>query len=176
MSNPPPIPDSTYPQVRLQDDRPGPPIEAVMARPAPLPPPVRSAAGPPVRSGGPLQVAPLIPVAARAYGNPPRDNVPPFVFDGGATTFFGIWVLCILVTVLTAGLCLPFAVVAKERWRARHTLIEGRRLVFTGSAPGLFLRWVVWEVLIVVTLGVYSFWAVPRMTRWRVEHLVFERA
>lgn len=162
MSNPPPIPDSTRPTVWLQDDQPG--------------PPVGSSTVPPVRSGGPLQVAPLIPVAARAYGNPPRDDVPSFAFDGGATTFFGIWILCILVTVFTLGLGLPFALVRKERWRARHTLIEGRRLVFTGSALGLFFRWVVWETLIVVTLGVYSFWAVPRMTRWRVENLVFERA
>lgn len=118
----------------------------------------------------------MIPAAARAYGNPPRDDVRPFVFDGGAATFLGIWILCILVTVCTLGLCFPFAVVLKERWRAQHTMIEGRRLVFTGSAVGLFFRWLVWELLIVVTLGVYSLWVVPRMTRWRVENLVFERA
>ena len=122
-----------------------------------------------------MLAAAVVPAAARAYGNPPRNDVPPFVFDGRAATFAGIWVLCIVVTVGTLGLGFPVAVVSKERWRARHTMIEGRRLVFTGSAVGLLLRWVVWEVLIVVTLGVYSLWVVPRMTRWRVEHLAFER-
>lgn len=128
---------------------------------------------PPTGSG--ILAAAVVPAAARAYGNPPRNDVPPFVFDGGAATFAGIWFLCVAVTVCTLGLGLPFAVALKERWRARHTLIEGRRLVFTGSAFRLLLRWVLWEVLIVVTLGAYSFWVVPRMTRWRVENLVFER-
>lgn len=177
MSIPPPPPFSTRPSVGLEHDRPGPTVDAVMTGPAPLPPPLNSSAAPSVRPGGPaLQAAPVIPAAARAYGNPPRDDVAPFVFDGGAATFLGIWILCIVLTVCTLGLCFPFAVVLKERWRAHHTLIEGRRLEFTGSAVGLFFRWLVWELLIVVTLGVYSLWVVPRMTRWRVEHLVFERA
>lgn len=149
-----------------------------MAGPAALPPPARSRIpdpppDAPPRSG--VLSAPVIPAAARAYGNPPRSDVPPFVFDGRAATFVGIWVVGIVVSVGTLGLGFPFALVLKERWRARHTLIEGRRLMFTGSAHHLFFRWVLWELLIVLTLGVYSLWVVPRMTRWRVENLVFER-
>lgn len=173
MPTPPHFPDPTRPYDRSSDGQLAVDGGAVMAGPAPLPPPV----APPVPPGGSrILGAAVVPAAARAYGNPPRNDVPPFVFDGGAATFAGIWLLCVVVTVCTLGLGLPFAVVLKERWRASHTLIEGRRLLFTGSAAGLFLRWVVWEVLIVVTLGVYSFWVVPRMTRWRVENLVFERS
>ncbi len=147
-----------------------------MTGPAPLPPPLPSVPSPAATNAGSgILSAAVIPAAARAYGNPPRNDVPPFVFDGGAATFAGIWLLGVVVTVCTLGLGLPFAVVLKERWRAQHTLIEGRRLVFTGSALGLLLRWVVWEALIVVTLGVYLLWVIPRMTRWRVENLAFER-
>jgi len=101
--------------------------------------------------------------------------VPPFVFDGRVVNYVGVWLVGIVVTVRTLGLGFPFAVAIKERWRARHTLIEGRRLEFTGSALSLFFRRLLWEPLVLVTLGVYSLWVVPRVARWRVENLVFER-
>ena len=51
----------------------------------------------------------------------------------------------------------PFALVLRERWRAKHSFIDGKQLVFTGSALGLFGRWILWLLLIFVTLGVYTF-------------------
>lgn len=92
-----------------------------------------------------------------------------FSFDGGAATFWGTALLGLLITVVTLGICYPFALVLLERWRAKHTFVEGRQLQFTGRAWGLFGRWVLWLFLIVITLGIYSFWVVPRLTRWRVE-------
>lgn len=154
---------------------PPPPPPAPAPPPTPPPPPMVQPPAP-VGIGGPtLGAAPPVPAAARAYGNLPRTDVAPFVFDGGAATYVGTGILSVLVTVCTLGICYPFAVVLRERWKAKHTLIEGRRLVFTGSAFGLFFRWLLWDLLILVTLGVYSFWVVPRMTRWRVEHQSFER-
>jgi uncharacterized membrane protein YjgN (DUF898 family) len=97
-----------------------------------------------------------------------------FFFDGGAGTYVGTAVLAFLVTILTLGICLPFAMVLRERWKAKHTYVEGRRLVFTGSGIRLFGHWLLWELLIVVTLGIYSFWVVPRLTKWKVEHLAFD--
>ncbi|HET7414094.1 MAG TPA: hypothetical protein VFI97_00150 [Arthrobacter sp.] len=41
-----------------------------------------------------------------------------FQFDGGAATYVGTGVLAVLITVVTAGICYPFALVLKERWRA----------------------------------------------------------
>jgi uncharacterized membrane protein YjgN (DUF898 family) len=63
-----------------------------------------------------------------------------------------------------------------QRWRAKHSLIDGRRLVFTGSAWGLFGNWVKWLLLCVVTLGVYGFWVAPRIARRKWEHTDFDGA
>jgi uncharacterized membrane protein YjgN (DUF898 family) len=110
------------------------------------------------------------PQPAAAAAVPRRAQERPFAFDGGAGTYFGTAILAMLVTVCTLGICYPFAVVLRERWRAKHSFIEGRQLVFNGSAWGLFGLWLKWLVLIIVTIGIYSFWVSPRIYRWRWEN------
>src|SRR5690349_3213985 len=78
-----------------------------------------------------------------------------FRFDGGAGTYLGTGILAVLVTVLTLGICYPFALVLKERWRAKHSYIDGQRLTFTGSAVGLFGNWIKWLLLGIITAGIY---------------------
>ncbi|MCX5044650.1 YjgN family protein [Aldersonia sp. NBC_00410] len=97
-----------------------------------------------------------------------------FHFDGGAGTYVGTGLLALLITVCTLGICYPFALVLKERWRAKHSWIDDRRLVFTGSAWGLFGMWIKWFLLIVVTVGIYLFWVGPRIQRWKWENIAFE--
>jgi uncharacterized membrane protein YjgN (DUF898 family) len=97
-----------------------------------------------------------------------------FQFDGGAGTFLGTGILAALITICTLGICYPFALVLAERWRAKHTYIDGQRLVFTGSAVGLFGLWVKWLLLSIITLGIYSFWVVPRLQQWKVENTDFD--
>jgi len=99
-----------------------------------------------------------------------------FKFDGGAATYLGTGLLGFLITLVTLGICYPFAVVLKERWRAKHSFIDGRQLVFTGSAWGLFGRWLLWLLLTLVTLGIYLFWVAPRIQRWKWEHTDFALA
>ncbi|WP_167042765.1 DUF898 family protein [Salinibacterium sp. ZJ454] len=89
-----------------------------------------------------------------------------FSFDGGAATYFGTAILGLLVTVCTLGICYPFALVLNERWRAKHTFIDGQQLVFTGSATGLFGLWIKWFLLSLITAGIYLFWVGPRIQRW----------
>lgn len=93
-----------------------------------------------------------------------------FHFDGGARTYVGTGILAVLVTVFTLGICYPFALVLKERWRAKHSYIDGQRLVFTGTAMGLFGTWIKWLLLILITLGIYSLWVAPRIARWKWEN------
>jgi hypothetical protein len=95
-------------------------------------------------------------------------------FDGGAATFLGTGILALLITVCTLGICYPFAIVLKQRWRAKHTYINGHRLEFTGSATGLFFNWVKWLGLSIITFGIYLFWVGPRIQRWVVEHTDFD--
>ena len=101
-------------------------------------------------------------------------SVRPFFFDGGAATYFGTGFLAALVTIFTLGIAFPFALVLRERWKAKHTFIEGRRLMFTGTGMGLFGTWLKWLLLTVVTLGIYLFWVTPRLTKWKVEHQEFD--
>ena len=89
-----------------------------------------------------------------------------FSFDGGAGTYLGTTLLGFLVTVVTVGICYPFALVLMQRWKAKHTYIDGQQLVFTGSAVGLFGHWIKWFLLSVITLGIYLFWVAPRLQRW----------
>jgi len=97
-----------------------------------------------------------------------------FHFDGGTATYLGTGILQVLVTVLTLGICYPFALVLGQRWRAKHSYIDGQRLMFTGSAWGLFGNWIKWLLLIIVTVGIYGFWVGPRIARWKWEHTDFD--
>jgi uncharacterized membrane protein YjgN (DUF898 family) len=98
-----------------------------------------------------------------------------FAFDGGAGTYFGTALLGFLITVCTLGLCYPFALVLRERWRAKHSYIEGRQLAFTGTGWGLFGLWWKWLILIIITLGIYGLWVGPRVYRWKWEHTSWAR-
>ena len=99
-----------------------------------------------------------------------------FKFDGGAATYVGTGILAMLITVCTFGICYPFALVLRERWRAKHSSIDGFQLVFTGSATALFGNWIKWLLLIIVTFGVYLFWVRPRIASWKWEHTEFDRS
>src|SRR5882762_1349401 len=105
---------------------------------------------------------PVIPLTAR------------FEFDGGAATYVGTAIAGFLVTVFTLGICAPWAIVMRYRWRTKHTLIDGYRLRFTGSAWGLFGHWLKWWLFMLLTLGIYGFWVVPRLTRWITRHQAFD--
>ncbi|MET0886140.1 MAG: DUF898 family protein [Mycetocola sp.] len=88
------------------------------------------------------------------------------MFDGGAGTYLGTAILATIVTVCSLGIAYPFALVLKERWRAKHTFIDGQQLVFTGTGTGLFGHWIKWFLLSCVTLGIYLFWVGPRIQQW----------
>ncbi|MGA9226744.1 MAG: DUF898 family protein [Mesobacillus sp.] len=95
-------------------------------------------------------------------------------FDGGLFQYIGWSILGGLVTLLTFGICYPWAITMILGWKTRHTVINGRRLKFTGSAIGLFGNWIKWFLLTIVTLGIYSFWLFIALEKWKVKHTVFE--
>lgn len=95
------------------------------------------------------------------------------LFDGGLLGLIGISLLGILVTVLTLGICLPWAVCLKENWLTKHTVIEGRRLRFDGSAVGLFGTWIKILLLTIITVGIYGLWANLTIKKWIIHHTHF---
>lgn len=96
-----------------------------------------------------------------------------FRFDGGAASGFAVRLAGLIMTIGTLGVCYPWAIVLVNRWKARHTFVNGRQLRFTGNAHTLFGSWITWLGLCVVTLGIYSVWVYPRITRWTIEHRTY---
>ena len=94
-------------------------------------------------------------------------------FDGGLLQQIGWWLLGVIVTMLTLGICFPWAICMLLNWETKHTVIEGRRLRFDGSAWGLFGQWIKWLLLIIITLGIYGFWVKIKMKKWVVKHTRF---
>ena len=94
-------------------------------------------------------------------------------FDGGLLQLIGWQILGGLVTVLTLGICYPWAVCMIYRWEAKHTVINGRRLRFDGTAVQLFGSWIKWLCLTIITLGIYGFWLNIKLIQWKTKHTVF---
>jgi len=61
-----------------------------------------------------------------------------------------------------------------HKWRSKHTMINGRRLIFTGGGFSLIGLWIKWLILTILTFGIYFFWVIPSLNKWVVEHTDFE--
>lgn len=94
-------------------------------------------------------------------------------FDGTLTGLLLTSLLGGIVTILTLGIFLPWAVVIMERYKAKHTVINGRRLVFNGTAMGLFGQWIKWFLLCIITIGIYSLWVNLAMKKWIIKNTSF---
>ncbi len=94
-------------------------------------------------------------------------------FDGGLLQLIGWTLLGTLVTVLSLGICYPWALCMVYGWKINHTVVDGKRLQFTGSALGLFGSWIKWFFLCIVTLAIYSFWLDIALTKWKTKHTHF---
>ena len=91
-------------------------------------------------------------------------------FTGGLLGLIGINILQGLLIFLTFGLAAPWAICMKQRWIARHTVIDGRQLIFDGTGSQLFGNYIKWFFLTVITLGIYGFWLDIKMKQWITKH------
>ena len=91
-------------------------------------------------------------------------------FTGGLLGLVGINILQGIIIGLTFGIAAPWAICMKQRWIARHTVIDGRQLVFDGTGSQLFGNYIKWFLLTIVTFGIYSFWLGIKMKQWVVKH------
>ena len=91
-------------------------------------------------------------------------------FDGGLLGLIGINLLMGLLTTITLGIGLPWALCMKERWIAKHTYIDGRQLVFDGTGAQLIGNYIKWFLLTLITFGIYGFWLEIKMKAWLVKH------
>ena len=91
-------------------------------------------------------------------------------FTGGLLGLIGINLLQALMIGLSFGLGTPWAICMKERWMARHTIIDGQQLTFDGTGSQLFGNYIKWFLLTVLTLGIYGFWLDIKMKQWITKH------
>ena len=59
------------------------------------------------------------------------------------------------------------------RWEAKHTVINGKRLVFDGKAIQLWDKWLLWLLLTLITLGIYGLWVGIKVKKWKIKHTHF---
>ena len=91
-------------------------------------------------------------------------------FTGGLLGLIGIGILQWIITVFTLGFGAPWAICLKEKWIAKHTVIDGRQLTFDGTGGQLFGNYIKWFLLTLITFGIYSFWLSIKMKQWVVKH------
>lgn len=94
-------------------------------------------------------------------------------YTGGAVAPRLMKWLAFFVSLITLSLAHPAMVCWQERYRCRHTYIDGKRLKFDGHALQLLGKYVCWVLLTIVTLFVYSFWLSVKMKKWVTKHTHF---
>lgn len=94
-------------------------------------------------------------------------------FDAHLIQLIGHNILIVLWVVCTFSIAFPWAYASHQRWLAKHTVIEGNRLVFDGGGGQLIGNWIKWVFFTIITFGIYSLWVPLKLKNWQVKHLHF---
>jgi len=103
-----------------------------------------------------------------------QNSVGESYFDGGLLSLIGWNLLGFFITLITLGICYPWALCMVYGWETNHTVINGHRLKFNGTAVGLFGNWLKWLLLTIITVGIYGFWLNIALKKWKVKHTSFK--
>ncbi|WP_241497072.1 DUF898 domain-containing protein [Streptobacillus notomytis] len=95
-------------------------------------------------------------------------------FDGGILGYYGIIILCGLLSFCTLFIGLPWAIVIYQKWETKHTIIDGKRLIFDGTGIQLFGNYIKWWFLSLITFGIYGLWVKIKILQWIAKHTHFE--
>lgn len=95
-------------------------------------------------------------------------------FDGGLFELIGLSLLGLIITIVTFGVCYPWALCLVYGWKINHTVIEGKRLQFHGKAISLFGNWLKWLFFCIITFGIYWFWLSIALEKWKVKNTSFK--
>lgn len=91
-------------------------------------------------------------------------------FTGNSLQLLGVNLLTCFVTVITLSLGLYWAYCYKQRWFAKHKIIDGHSLYFDGRAGQYFGKCLLWGFLSLITFGIYSFWMAVNILKWKTKH------
>ena len=94
-------------------------------------------------------------------------------FDGGYFAYIGYHLLVGFVTGITFGIAFPWMCCLLQKWKAKHTVICGKRMVFDGTGVQLIGRFILWWFLTIITFGIYGFWMTLAIKKWICKHTHF---
>ena len=101
-----------------------------------------------------------------AGGNSEQESV----FDGRLIQLIGVTLGSFFLLLITFFIGYFWIACWKERWYAKHTVIDGQRLAFDGKGLqyfGLLLKQI---LLTIITFGIYTFWLVVSAKKWVIKH------
>lgn len=73
-------------------------------------------------------------------------------FKGNAQTYFGIWIVNLLLTMVTFGIYSAWAKVRNKRYFAQNTTIDGRRFDYHATGKQILIG----RIIVIVAIMVYS--------------------
>lgn len=94
-------------------------------------------------------------------------------FDGGTLALIGYSLLVGFVTTVTFGIAFPWMCCLLARWKAKHTVVCGKRQVFDGTGVQLIGKFLLWGFLTLITFGIYGFWMALAIRKWITKHTHF---
>lgn len=81
-----------------------------------------------------------------------RENSRPFVFSGSGKGYFPVWIVNVLLTIVTLGLFLPWALVRARRYFYENTSLAGERFSFHATGGSIFVGWVGLVILYIILI------------------------
>ena len=91
-------------------------------------------------------------------------------FDGSVLGMFGINLFCNILTFISFGLLYPFVICYKERWIAKHTVINRKKIVFAGKSLSLIGHYLLWWFLCIITFGIFGLWLPIKIENWKAKN------
>lgn len=91
-------------------------------------------------------------------------------FNGGLLGLIGVNLFCKIITIISLGILYPFGICYKQKWFAKHTVINRKKIVFNGTAMSLIGHYLLWWFLCIITFGIYGLWLPIKIEQWTVKN------
>lgn len=91
-------------------------------------------------------------------------------FDGGLLGLIGVNLFSNMLTFLSFGLLYPFVICYKQKWYAKHTIINRKKLIFKGTSLSLVGHYFLWWFLSLITFGIFALWLPIKIWQWKAKN------
>lgn len=120
-------------------------------------------------------IALIVALSGKGKANPENNDLDEnqSFFDGGYLAYIGYNILVAFVTSITLGIAFPWMCCLLQKWKAKHTVICGKRMYFDGTGVQLIGKFILWSFLTIITFGIYGFWMSIAIKKWISKHTHF---